>query len=714
MAHKALFGALLTLAAFGADNKLAVVKQLSVRPRLDGDLSDSAWAETTPIGAFTQREPKSGAPPTESTEVWLGFTKDHLYIAVRCIDSRPDSIFATQMTRDANLDRDDRIEILLDTFQDGRNAYYFATNPAGALVDGTITESGKPKLEWDGVWNVRTKISRDGWTAEIEIPFKSLSFNPRQSQWGFNISRTLARMREESRWASPSFDIQFNQVAMAGTIEGLSGLSQGIGLDVKPWGLLGFTRDISRADQASWEGDGGVDVFWRVTSNLVSSTTVNTDFAETEVDTRQINLTRFPLFFPEKRVFFLENAGIFEFAQNARDQEFVPFFSRTMGLVNGKEVPILVGTKLTGKVGRFDVGLMDVMTRDSDVAPGRNFVVGRIKANFWDQSYLGALFTEGEPTGKTRNRVGGVDLKLFTSNFLNHRKNIGLMLFGTKSATPELKGRDTGYGAEFTYPNDFVDVGYRWRVLGENYNPALGFVARKGNRFQELRTNLRPRPKFWHIRQMNFQFNYTEYFNLAYHAIESRKIFTAPVNWRFHNGAHVEYNWQPTFERLFVPFNIHPGISIPVGSYWTTRHRVEFNTAQNKHLMFDMTYWGGSFYTGSSNELRTAVLWRKDRHLSTSLELQQYFVQLKEGDFTTRLALYKLDYAFTPYLSVSNFVQYDTQSRNIGLQSRARWIWTPGNEMYFVFNHAWQQDPLDRFETIRTNFRAKLNYTFRF
>ena len=708
---------ILLLAAIGAssaENRRVAARKLVDRPRLDGDLSDRAWTETPIIGPFTQREPKSGAPPSEPTEVRVAYTADNLYIGIRCMDSRPDLILATQMARDASLDRDDRIEILLDTFQDGRNAYYFATNPAGALVEGRITESGRPNLEWDGVWNVRTRIDRNGWTAEIEIPFKSLSFNPRRGQWGFNISRTLARLREESRWASPSFDIQFNQVAMAGTIEGLEGLSQGVGLDVKPYGLLGYTRDVTRPDRVAGEADAGVDIFWRVTSNLVSSTTINTDFAETEADTRQINLTRFPLFYPEKRGFFLEDAGIFEFAQNQRDREFLPFFSRTIGLAGGEEVPILLGTKLTGKAGRFDIGLMDVKTRDSDVAPGRNFAVGRIKANFWNQSYLGALFTDGEPSGKTRNRVGGVDLKLFTSNFLDRGKNIGLILFGTKSATPELKGRDTGYGAEFTYPNDFVDVSYRWRVLGENYNPALGFVSRKGVRFQELRTNLRPRPNFWRIRQMNHQLNYTEHYNLVHHAVESRRIFTAPVNWRFHNGEHLEYNWQPTFERLFAPFQIRPGIRIPVGSYWTNRHRFEFNSAQNKRLMFDMTYWGGGFYTGVSHELRTAVLWRKNRHVSTSVELQQYFVQLKEGDFTTRLALFKFDYAVSPYLAFANFVQYDTQSRNIGLQSRVRWIWTPGNEMFFVFNHAWQQNPLDRFESIRTNFRAKLNYTFRF
>jgi hypothetical protein len=307
-----------------------------------------------------------------------------------------------------------------------------------------------------------------------------------------------------------------------------------------------------------------------------------------------------------------------------------------------------------------------------------------------------------------------VDLKLFTSDFLGRGKNLGLTVFGSQTGTAGLRGKDDAYGAEVTYPNDFIEVGYRYRVQGENYNPALGFVSRRGARFSELRTNFRPRPKFWAIRQMNYQFNYTSFYNLAFRAVESRKIFTAPVNWRFHGGEHLEYNWQPTFERLFAPFEIHKGILIPAGSYWFHRNRLEFNSAQNKPVMFDMTYWFGSFYTGSSHELRTAVSWRKNRHLTTSVEVQQYIVRLKEGDFDTRLALLKFDYSFTPFLALSNFIQYDTDSHNLGLQSRLRWIIKPGNELFLVVNHAWQQNTLDRFEALRTNARAKLNYNFRF
>lgn len=715
MARRALGVLLLsTAAAFAAERPTAIALRVQQEIKVDGKLSEDAWQEAASIGAFTQREPNSGVPPTEATEVRVLYDADFLYIGIRCFDSRPGSILATQMQRDAELERDDRVEILIDSFSDGRNAYYFATNPTGALVDGRITESQQPRLEWDAVWDLRTQTDNQGWTAEFQIPFQSIGFNRHAKTWGFNVSRTLARLREESRWTATSYDAKFSQVALAGSLGEFEGLSQGVGIDVKPYGLTGLTRDITRTDAVTGELTGGVDVFWRVTSNLISSTTINTDFAETEVDTRQINLTRFPLFFPEKRDFFLEDAGIFEFAKNARDREFIPFFSRRIGLVKGEEVPILVGSKLTGKVGRFDVGLLGVRTRDSEVAPAETFAVGRVKANFWDQSYVGAIFTSGEPAGTTSNSLAGADLKLFTSNFLGRGKNAGLMVYGTKTQTPGLTNRDTAHGFQVSYPNDLLDVTYRWRTIGENYNPALGFVARRGVRLQELRTNFRPRPNFWHIRQMNNQLNYTEYYNTIEHAVESRRIFTAPLNWRFHNGEHLEYNWVPTFERLFEPFEIRPGIRIPSGDYWFHRHRFEFNSAQNKRWMFDMTYWGGTFYTGTSHELRTALIWRKDRHLTAQFELQQFFVNLNEGDFTTRLAIFRLNYSFSPRLTLSNFVQYDNESGNIGLQSRLRWIWKPGNEMFAVFNHTWQENTLDRFEALRTNFRVKVNYTLRF
>lgn len=362
------------------------------------------------------------------------------------------------------------------------------------MTDGLIVGNRLAGVSWDGIWDAQTRIESDEWTAELEIPFKTLSFDPSVSTWGFHIERTITRVTEESRWAGSTLDSMIHAVSRAGDIAGLEGLSQGLGLDIKPYGLLGVNRDVSRPDQVKPVHDAGVDIFYRLTSNLLSSTTVNTDFAETEVDTRQVNLTRFSLLFPEKRAFFLEDAGVFQFGLPGPNSSLLPFHSRTIGLVGGRTVPISIGEKLTGKVGRLEMGLLDVVTRDSDVAPGRNLFVGRAKLDFWRESYVGAIFTHGEPTGRTDNSLAGADVVLSTSNFRGRRKNFDVAAFGMKTNTPGGHSGDVAYGAQIRYPNDFVELGYSWQDIGENFDPKLGYVRRRGVRINSLSTGLAPRP----------------------------------------------------------------------------------------------------------------------------------------------------------------------------------------------------------------------------
>ncbi len=719
-------GLFLSLPLRGADVLEVAARRLEGRIQLDGALNDPAWRGNPGIANFVQVEPKPGEAPSEATRVWLAYSRDALYIAVRCEDRSPGQIVATEMRRDAELWENDHVEMVIDTYHDHRNAYYFATNPAGALVDGRVTENREPAMEWDGIWNVRTRIDEQGWTAEFEIPFKTIGFNPALRDWGFNVSRFLTRGRETSRWASPSLDVQLTQAVKAGHLTGLEGLSQGAGLDVKAYGIGGFNRDIEGPELWTGKGAGGADVFYRITSNLVSSTTFNTDFAETEVDARQVNLTRFPLFFPEKRSFFLEDAGIFEFARGGQGDyhdegggDLMPFFSRRIGLLEGNEVPIRAGEKLTGKLGRFDLGLLDVQTGDLTrenirVAPGRNLAVGRVKANFGRQSYIGALFTNGDPTGETSNQVAGLDLKLATSNFLNREKNLSLMLFGSKTRTTGVEGRDTSYGGEIAYPNDLLSLSYKWLKIGENYNPALGFVPRKGVRITSTGADLRPRPKFWGIRQMSFEFGYNDYYNLAQRTSETREIRLTPFQWFFHSGEMIGYDWRWNREQLFEPWEISDGIHVPTGAYQYRTHSFSFESSQSRPFSFQAEAGSGSFFSGTRRQFSGELTWRKNHHFTTSFQLDQNWIRLQEGDFNTTLVMYRLDYSFTPLLSLANFVQYDTESQNIGLQSRFRWTLTPGNDFFVVLNHAWQENRFDRFAAAQSRFRVKFNYTFRF
>lgn len=716
------------------DDRETVISPVVGKIQVDGVLNDPTWEEDAGTIHLTQVEPNPGEAPTEATKVWLAANKDALYIAVRCEDRNPKQIVATEMRRDAFLEDNDNIELVLDTYHDHRNAYYFSTNPAGALVDGRITENQRVTMEWDGIWNVRTNIDNSGWTAEFEIPFKTIGFNPGLSSWGFNISRFRARGRETSRWASPSLDTMISQVVKAGNITGIDNPSQGVGLDIKPFGIIGFSRDIAREDRVQADPDAGVDIFYRLTANLVSSTTINTDFAETEVDTRQVNLTRFLLYYPEKRSFFLEDAGIFEFAKQdshgppGMDMggDLMPFFSRRIGLVPGLvqdyEIPIRVGQKLTGKIGRFDIGLLDVQTGRYDEdnpdglnLAGKNLAVGRVKANFLSQSYIGAMFTNGDPTGRTSNQMYGVDLKLATSNFLNRHRNLSLMLFGTKTRTTSLQDHDTSYGGIISYPNDLIEFEYKWINIGENYNPALGFVPRDGVRISSVGIEVSPRPEFWNIRQMAFEFRYKDYYKLDQGTWETKEMNVNPFRWNFNNGDFVGYEWRWNREQLFEPWiiNWNKGITLPVGQYSFNSHNFFFMSSQTRSLSLRNDFGIGSFYSGTQRRYSGELTWKKNRHFTTSINIEQNWIRLKEGNFNTSLVMYRLDYSFTPFITLANFVQYDTDSRNIGLQSRLRWILKPGNEFFIVLNHNWQENALDRFESAQTRFRIKFNYAFR-
>ncbi|MBI1746722.1 MAG: carbohydrate binding family 9 domain-containing protein [Acidobacteria bacterium] len=684
---------------------------------IDGILDEPDWAKAAPIGEIVQREPRPGEPATEKTEVKLLYDHQNFYIGVMCYDSAADRVIGTQMERDADLSFDDHIEILIDTFRDRRNAFYFATNPAGALVDGLIIENGQINREWDAIWSVRTRRFDQGWSAEFAIPFKSLSFHKGQSVWGFNFSRTIKRKLEEDRWASPRLDVRFLQVSEAGEISGFSEVRQGLGLDVRPYGSSKWFHHNATRDGAL-TGKGGADIFYNITPSLKWTTTVNTDFAETEVDGRQINLTRFPLFFPEKRSFFLENAGVFNFSNlSGPSPDLLPFFSRRLGLLGGREVPILAGTKLTGKAGRYDIGIVDVRTRAVESLDGRNFFVGRVKRNLFAQSYVGALFTEGEPASALTQRTFGADLRLATARFLGRERNFGIDVFALKSHDEKVRGQDGAYGLSASYPNDLWDIRMDWRQIEKNFNPALGFAPRTNVRKLFAAVEFNPRPKnFMNVRQMFHEFRYTRFTRMDNQQVESWRFFMAPINYTLNSGDRIEFNYVPTFERLFEPFAIAKGVVLQKGDYRFTRWRAEFGTAEKRPWEIEGTWWFGTYWSGHAHQVTTSFLYRWKSRFRGSLDLDQTFARLKQGDFVTRIISWRSNYSVSPFLTFYNLLQFDSESKNLGWQSRVRWIIHPGNELFFVFTHGHLQD--DRggfhFRPAETGLALKLHYTFRF
>ena len=718
-----------------ADNpKRVTVLPVTGKIVLDGVLDEADWAQAPALGEILQREPKQESPASERTEVKLLADKANLYVGVQCYDSVPEKITGTQMRRDASLEADDRIEILLDTFHDRRNAFYFATNPAGALVDGLVIENGRQiNFDWNAIWDVRVKRNDKGWSAEFAIPFKSLGFTPGQDVWGFNFARYIVRKLEEDRWATPRLDVRFTQVSEAGEISGFAAAEQGRGLDVRPYVIGNAVRDeFGRPTtfRNDFNGKGGADIFFNITSSLKLTTTINTDFAETEVDDRQINLTRFPLFFPEKRSFFLENAGVFNFTRSAGgNSELLPFFSRRIGLLAGREVPILAGAKLTGKAGKYDLGVLAVRTRETSFSnpngrqtiEAKNFFVGRVKRNLFKQSYLGALYTDGDPGSATNSRTIGADLRLATANLLGSQRNFSVDLFASKTSKQAVNGDAAAYGVFVNYPNDRWDMFAEWRHVGRDYNPALGFVARKAVDKLYLGAVYKPRPKkFLNVRQMFNEMFFTQYrrndLARGTSTIESWRFFTAPINWDFNSGDRVEANWAPQFEHLFQPFEIADGIVLPPGDYRFTRYRAEFNTAAKRPWEFGATWWFGGFYSGHADQIEAEFTYKFAPHFQLAAQTEQTFARLKEGRFVARVYSLRADYAFSPFLTMSNLVQFDNESRNLGWQSRVRWILKPGNDLFVVFNQGWLQNERGgyNFRATGTKLAGKLQYTFRF
>ena len=637
------------------------------------------------------------------------------------------------MARDASLAADDRVEILLDTFRDQRSAFYFATNPSGALVDGLVA-SGQLNAEWDAIWTVRTRRTEAGWVAEFAIPFKSLSFPAGQTAWGFNIARHVYRKLEENRWSGARLDMQFNQVSEAGEITNLVGLTQGIGLDVRPF-LAG--RVLRAGGRSEGDGKPGLDVFYNITPSLKLTATVNTDFGETEVDARQINLSRFSVLFPEKRSFFLQGAGVFGFASTGPDPaggipptgaDVYPFFSRQIGLLRGEEVPLDAGIKLTGTVGRTDIGVLGVRTGDlrrpDDVliVGEKNFLVGRIKRNLLKQSYVGALFTDGDPAQGRSGQTYGADMRLATSRFLGRANNFVVNAYGARSANKGVPGRDWSYGFSAHYPNDRFNAQVAFREVQENFTPALGFVQRDNVRMLRVAGSYNPRPKhFLNVQQMFHDVYYTRFTRVDNGEVESWDLYVTPLDWHLNSGdsLHADVRLQPDLRAALRAVRDFAGRA-------PAARRVSLHPLQERALDGGQAPAVGQRQSGlrrrtgraSAEQVTTSLTFKLPPRFTVSVSTNQTFARLPEGDFVARIFTSNINYAASPTLSFSNLVQYDNRSRNLGWQSRMRWTLQPGSDLFFAFRQGWIQEVQERgdrrFRTEDSKLSGKFQYSFRF
>jgi hypothetical protein len=691
--------------AFAASPPMAAATRLSSAITLDGKLDEPEWREARSF-TLTQQSPRPGRPTPYKTEVRVLVSNDAIYFGFRSQDPNPGAIAIHTQRRDGDQSGDDTVAVVMDTYGDRRTGYFFQINAAGARVDGLISDPESASLDWDGIWDARTARTSDGWSAEIVIPTRTLSFTRGISSWGLNVQRYIARDRVTLRWSSPTLDSFIYDLSRAGTLTGIGELEQGKGLEVTPY-ATGKTKEFYGVSPRAWQGAVGGDLTWKITPQLVSVFTVNTDFAETEVDSRQINLTRFPLFFPEKRAFFLEGANQYTFGLGLGEQ-FIPFFSRNVGLLDGAQIPLDGGVKLNGRVGKWNIAFLDVQTRDtivppqvvqdlglpSAVVPSTNLLASRVSYDFNENLRIGTIVTNGDPEAVRRSTLAGFDAVWRTSKFLGDKN----FLVGGWTATTQgdlPQGGKTGWGFKVDYPNDLWDCQINMNQYGEAFEPLLGFLPRPGTRQTDLGCAYQPRPSkdgpFRWIRQAFIENEYSRVTN-PQGVLESWEYFMAPVNIRMETGDRFELNWDPHGEVLLAPFEVSPGVIIPPGSYQFNRWRAEVQTSPHRPFQFGNTTWFGEFYNGHLVQQENYVKWTSPKgRLQLEVNTENDFAHMPEGNFVQKLWQFQGAYAWNPNLVLTSFIQYDTDSEDVGTNTRLRWTIKPGNDLFVVWNRSWQK-----------------------
>ena len=682
-------------------------------PRIDGRVVEDVWFKAAVVDQFFQREPDTGQPSSQPTEFYVCYDRNYLYIGVKCYDD-PAKVTAKEMARDASLKYDDKVAIIIDTFLDRRNAYWFQINPRGCIGDGILSQNGAAlNKQWDGLWEGRAKIHEKGWDAEIAIPFKTLSFHPGQTTWGIKFMREIQRRSEKVYWPVANLDTYKFQVSDAGLLEGLDGISQGVGLDVAPYVLVGLDQKVGT--NYKYPSDAGVDIFYQITSGIKSAITINTDFAQTEVDDRQINLTRFRLHFPEKRDFFLDGASYFQFGregdrQNRYAKKLIPFFSRRLGLdKDGNPIPIVWGAKVTGQVGKWNLGFLNIM--DERSTGKKNFTVNRVSRNFGSQSSIGMIATHGNALSEDDNLLLGVDVRLATSTFRGN-KNLAFLGYLLKSKTTGLSGNDFAFGSEIVYPNDFLFFRTGYHQIEENFRAGVGFVPRLNYRESYAEILFGPRPKRWGILQIKFG-SELDYLTDLNNYLLTREVRFIPFSIYFNSGDEIAFDISQRYEFLDKPFNIYTDHIIDPGIYSFWRYQIRVGSAQRRNFWTTVNYNWGDFWNGENKQLQLAMGYKITVPLFMGLQLEHNDVSLIDGAFNAKVVRLNADILFSPRITLSNFIQYDNFSKEMGWQSRFRWILKPGNEILLVWNSIWEE-PLERYEISQSASRLKFCYNYRF
>lgn len=678
--------------------------------RVDGILREPAWSVAHTVDAFAQTDPREGAPPTFRTAVRVLAGRNAVIIGIVC-DDDPDGIVSFSVSRDAGLQSEDHIRIVLGPFRDGRSGYVFAVNPSGARYDGVINPGGENEnAEWDGIWEAATARGESGWSAEIRIPIQTLSFKPGLHEWDFNVQRRVQRLLETNRWAFATRQHRVTQTSRAGLLTELPDFALGRGLSLRPSVTTGGGVP---APSASVDGKfrPSLDITQRWGSNVTASFTLNTDFAETEVDTRRTNLTRFPLFFPEKRTFFLEGVDIFQFGPLV-NTDVIPFFSRRIGLVSGSEVPILAGAKVNGRVADTNFGGLVVGTNEKSgvVADRTTLAVARVKQNLWEESSVGFLATLGDPLGRSDSWLAGVDFTYATSSFVGD-KNFLAAVWGLVTGREGLRGDRTAHAFKIDYPNDQWDARLWYKRIGRDFDPSLGFVPRRAVQLYNPSLFNRTRLTRGPIQEMTHGVNAYVGTDLAGHW-ETYDVTIQALSWRFRSGDRVQVNVTPTGDRPRAPFEISRGVVIRPGAHTWTRRTLGMTTAQKRRFYTSASWAFGPFYDGDLDQFDWSWVWNPTALFTVEFNGERNVGRVEAGRFTQNLVGARLRINVSPDLSIASYAQYDTDSESVGINSRLRWTLLPVADLFIVYNHN-VRSLLDRWELDSNQLLIKLQYAWR-
>ncbi len=682
---------------------------------VDGELDEPEWKLAEPATDFIQQNPHTGQPSSERTEVRLLYDDENFYIGVHCFDSAGrEGLVVNNADRDFRGKDDDLFGVLLDTFNDNRNAFMFATTPQGAKADIQVGGDGSSSnRDWDAIWHVKSKITEAGWQTEIAIPFKSLRFHDAESHnWGINFGRRIRRKNEDTYWSPIPRPFPLSRVSQAGTLQGVGRLHQGMNLQVKPYLSAPVVR--LEDDDVDFKPEVGLDVKYGVSSQLTLDLTVNTDFAQVEADNQQINLTRFSLFFPEKREFFLENANIFQFARqgasrrvggrNRLDSDLIPFFSRRIGISEGRLVPVLGGVRLSGRAGAYTLGLFSMQTDEFEDIPSTNFSVIRVRRDVLHRSDVGGMFINKEQGSGPHNRTYGIDGNF---NFLDH---LDLTSFFVKTETPGLQDEDVAGNLTVAWTDQRLQLEGQYLAIGENFNPEVGFVPRTGIERTRGWITWTPRPgeRIPWIREFRV-LNWIDYITKTSGTLETRKMETR-FGVDFQNGSNLSAGRNFRFERLTEPFFIQPGQAVPLGDYEFSEYSVDLVIDRSRMLSGEARLATGEFFNGSRDSYRFLFGFRSGYRFESQVTWTHNDITLPSGDFATDLVNTRLQYSFNTRMFLNALIQYNSELKEISSNIRFNLIHNPLSDLFLIYNERRSTTG----EVMDRAFIGKLTYVFSF